>query len=189
VTAGGRSWIIALGLGLATMVSPAPAFAHSGGRAQLYVATANVAPQGQGWAVTAVLRDLDSGALEPGFAVEVSGRGPSGAAFGPVALADPEGDGRYDAPVPGVTEGNWLVTLRANEVPGGRFAVPLARSWNVTLQPGQPVDLVRGGSSSGGRSSGTNAVPWVEAIGGLVAVTLFIAARRGRHRRTMAPAP
>ena len=182
-----RAAIVALGL--AAMLSPAPVLAHSGGRAQLYVASATVAPQGGGWTVSTVLRDLDSGAPEPGFAVDVSGRSPSGAEFGPVALADPEGDGRYDAALSGITEGSWLISLRANEVPGGKSAIPLARSWNVTLQPGQPADLVRARTSDGGKDSGTSTVFVVLAIAGAAALALLVAVRRGRHRRAMAPAP
>lgn len=170
---------------LAAMLPAAPASAHSGGKAQLYVATAAVAPQGGGWAMSTVLRDLDSGAPEPGFAVEVSGAGPSGAAFGPIALADPEGDGRYEAALPAIAEGNWAVTLRANEVPGGKTAFPVDRTWNVPLRPGQSVDLARAGSSGGG--AGTNVIPLGLAIGGAAGLAL-LATWLGRHRRAMVPA-
>jgi hypothetical protein len=181
-----RSWIV--GLGLAAALSPAQAIAHAGGRAQLYVASATLAPQGEGWAMSTVLRDLDSGRLEPGFAVEASGTGPSGS-FGPVALADAEGDGRYDAALPSIAAGNWMLTVRASEIPGGASALPLRRTWNVTLQPGQPVNIAGDGPSGSGKDSATNAVPLALGIGGAAGLALLAGIRRGRHRRAMVPAP
>lgn len=172
-------------LGLAALLAPAPASGHAGGRAQLYVASATIAPQSGGWSISTVLRDLDSGATEPGFVVEVLGTYPSGAAFGPTTLADPEGDGRYDGTLP-AGEGNWLIRLRANEIPGGPAALPVQRAWNVTLRPGEAVELA--GPASGGKRSGTNAVPLVVAVGGATLLALVIGVRRGRRRGTVAPA-
>src|SRR2546423_7538279 len=134
-----RTRILAL-LALAALVSPAPAWAHAGGRAQLYVASATVAPRAGGWSITTVLRDLDSGAPAPGFGVEVRGSGPSGAALAPLALTD-DGDGRYEAALAGGTEGNWSLTVQAGEVPGGNGALPVQRTWTVALSTGRPVDL------------------------------------------------
>jgi hypothetical protein len=174
-------------LSLTGLLPAAPAFAHAGGRAQLYVATATVTPRGGGWSISTVLRDLDSGAPEPGFGVEVSGAGPSGAAFGTVALADPEGDGRYEAALPAIAAGNWALTVRASEVPGGNAALPVEKTWNVALRPGQPVDLARAGSSGGAKGSGTNLMTLALAIGGAAGLCVAAGAWFGRHRRARVP--
>jgi hypothetical protein len=172
---------------LAVMLSGPPASAHAGGRAQLYVASATIAPAAGGWAATAVLRDLDSGAPAPGFGVEVQASGPAGASVAPVGLAD-EGDGRYDAPLPGLSEGSWAVTVRGFEVPGGNAALPVQRTWNISLRPGQSTDLARSRSSSGsGKGSGSNSVPRVLAIGAVAAGCGLAGLWFGRHRRAMVP--
>ena len=164
------------------------AWAHAGGRAQLYIATVTMAPANGGWSATAVLRDLDSGAPEPGFGVEVSGTGPSGAAFGPVAMADAQGTGRYQAALPGVGEGAWAVTVRGSEVPGGNAALPVQRTYKVTLRPGQAVDLSKAGATSAGKSSGSGALPLGLGVLAVVAVAAGGGAWFGRHRRSMVPA-
>jgi hypothetical protein len=172
-------------LALSAVMAPAPASGHAGGRAQLYVASATIAPQSDGWSISTVLRDLDSGAAEPGFVVEVLGTDPSGAAFGPITLADPDGDGRYDGALP-AGDGSWLIRLRANEIPGGPAALPVQRAWNVTLRPGEPVELA--GPASGGKRSGTNIAPLMVAIGSAAILAFGFGVRRGRRRRTVAPA-
>jgi hypothetical protein len=176
-------------LGCLALLLPAPAAgAHAGGRAQLYIATATVAPGNGGWTVTTVLRDLDSGAPEPGFAVEVSGAGPAGAAFGPVALADPDGTGRYQGALPGATDGAWALTVRASEVPGGNAALPVQRTYNVTLQPGRSFDLSKAKAASSGKGGGSSAVPVLLGALALLAVAVGGGIRFGRHRRAMVPA-
>jgi len=170
-------------LSLAALLPALPAGAHAGGRAQLYVASATVAPGPGGWVVTTSLRDLDSGAPEPGFAVEVSGTGPSGAAFGPLALADPQTTGRYEAALPAVAEGDWSLTVRASEVAGGNAALPVQRTYKVTLRSGQAVDLARAGKAS----KGSSALPIGLGIVALLAVAVG-GAWFGRHRRAMVPA-
>jgi len=173
---------------LLALLPAAPAWAHAGGRAQLYIATVTVAPDNGGWSATAVLRDLDSGAPEPGFGVEVSGTGPSGAAFGPLAMADPQGTGRYQATLPGVGEGAWTVTVRGSEVPGGNAALAVQRSYTVTLRPGQAVDLSKAGASSSGKHSGSSALPLGFGVLTVVAVAVGGGAWFGRRRRPMVPA-
>jgi len=173
-------------LSLAAFLPALPAGAHAGGRAQLYIATASVAPGPGGWVVTTALRDLDSGAPEPGFAVEVSGTGPSGAAFGPLALADPQTTGRYEAALPTVAEGDWSLTVRASEVAGGNAALPVPRTYKVTLRSGQAVDLVRAGKASSG--VGSSLLPLGLGLVALLAVAVGGGAWFGRHRRAMVPA-
>ena len=176
-------------LGCLGLLLPAtPAGAHAGGRAQLYIATATVAPGNGGWAVTTVLRDLDSGAPEPGFAVDVSGAGPAGAAFGPVALADPDATGRYQGALPAVADGAWALTVRASEVPGGNAALPVSRTYNVTLRPGQSVDLSKARAASPGKGGGSGALPVFLGVVALLAAAVGGGAWFGRHRRAMVPA-
>jgi hypothetical protein len=175
-------------IGLLLLLPTTPAGAHAGGRAQLYIASAAIAPGNGGWGVTTVLRDLDSGAPEPGFAVEVSGTGPSGAAFGPVALADPDSTGRYQGPLPAVADGAWAVTVRASEVPGGNAALPVQRTYNVTLRPGQAVDLSKARASSPGKGGGSSALPILLAVLALVVAAVGGGAWFARHRRAMVPA-
>ena len=176
-------------LGCLALLLPArTAWAHAGGRAQLYIATAAVAPAAGGWSVTTVLRDLDSGAPEPGFAVQVSGTGPAGAAFGPVALADADGTGRYQGPLPAVAGGAWALTVRASEVPGGNAALPVQRTYNVTLRPGQAVDLSKAKVASSGKGGGSGALPVVVAALAVLVAAVGGGVWFGRHRRAMVPA-
>jgi hypothetical protein len=176
-------------LGCLALLLPAPtAWAHAGGRAQLYIATATVAPGNGGWTVTTALRDLDSGAPQPGFAVEVSGTGPAGAAFGPVALADADGTGRYQGPLPAVADGAWALTVRASEVPGGNAALPVQRTYNVTLRPGQSLDLSKSGAAGSGKGGGSSTLPIFLGVLALLAAAVGGGAWFGRHRRAMVPA-
>ena len=78
---------------------------------------------------------------------------------------------------------HMALTVRAAEVPGGKAALPLKRTWNVTLRPGQALDLARARSSYGGEGSGPNAIPLGLAIAAAAALFLLTGARLGRHRR------
>lgn len=138
-----------------------PAQAHAGGQAQLYVASARLVPNGGEWSLRVVLRDADSGELQPGFAVTARGSSGAGSAFGPVGLADPDQDGAYDTGV-AMTDGAWSFTLEAEEVPGGAAALPVQRTWNIVLRPGEPLDIVgTQPSRHHGRSGGLPVVPAV----------------------------
>jgi len=174
--------VVALGLTFA----PA-AGAHSGaGQAQLYVATARLEPHGTAWSLTVMVRDADSGAPQPGFAVEASGSGTSGARFGPVALSDPGNDGRYEGLVP-VAPGEWAITLTAGEIPGGQRALPFTKTWNIALQSGQALDVTGGAQAPrpGSGGSGTPFVPLVVApVLGAVGVVL-LAVRLLRRRQPL----
>ena len=132
--------VISLSIAAAPLAS-----AHAGGRAQLYIERFEVQPGPAGWDVQVTLIDADSGQPEPGFAVSVSGSGPSGASFGPADLADRTNRGRYSGAVP-ATPGQWTMLVNAHDVPGGPTAVAVSKRYEVTLTPGQALD--RGGSSA-----------------------------------------
>ena len=125
-------------IGVSIAAAPA-ASAHAGGRAQLYIERFNVQPGPAGWDVHVTLRDADSGQPEPGFAVSVSGSGPSGAWFGPTDLADSTNRGRYSGPVR-ATPGQWTMLVNAHDVPGGPAAIAVSKRYEVTLTPGQASD-------------------------------------------------
>jgi hypothetical protein len=161
-----------------------PASAHAGARAQLYVQSVSVVPEGPGWVIHALVRDLDSGAPEPGFAVQVTGSGPSGAAFGPLALADPHNNGRYEATVP-VGPGPWALIVDAQEIPGGNPALAFSHTWKVDLRAGHAVNAAGAVPSTGHNPSGASAVPLLLALVG--ALILFGAAAGSGHRRRRAP--
>jgi hypothetical protein len=158
-----------------------PAYAHAGGRAQLYVASVKVEPVDRGWVVRAVLRDLDSGAPEPGFAVQAEGSGPAGVSFGPVALTDPDNDGGYEAALP-VTQGEWALTLEANEIPGGNAAEGFRRTWNVVLRSGEALDIAGGGPLSHRTNGGASAVFLLLVLLSIAAVLGVVGAGLARRR-------
>ena len=157
-----------LGATLAVVVLlAAPAGAHSGGRAQLYVDSVRLEPQPDGWRAAVLVRDADSGRPEPGFGVQITAAGSGGRTVGPVDLADPDADGRYVALVP-VTEGGWALTVDADEIPGGTRALPFTKTWPVTLLAGQPFDLAASRPSGAHRGTGGGhaAVPRVLGLMG-----------------------
>jgi hypothetical protein len=154
---------------IAGWVLPAPAGAHSGGRAQLYVDSIRLEPQAGGWHIALTVRDADSGRPEPGFGVQATTSGPAGETFGPLDLADGDNDGRYEATVP-LTEGSWSLTVDADELPGGARAVPFNRTWPVTLHAGHPVDVAGPRPPTEDHGSGSWAVPLI--LGSLAAAAL-----------------
>ena len=166
------------------MVVPSvSASAHAGGRAQLYIDSASLTPARDGWAIATVLRDLDSGAPEPGFAVEVSATGPAGAVIGPLALLDPDRSGRYGGTVPGLNTGQWTLTLKAMDVPGGDSALPAQRTWTVELQAGRKATLTERGPTGSAKSSGGAARAVVFGASGVILGGLTAGALVRRHRR------
>ncbi|HEV8626478.1 MAG TPA: hypothetical protein VG034_18665 [Acidimicrobiia bacterium] len=178
--------------GVPTVLAVAPVGAHSGGRAQLYVDSVRLEPQAGGWRSTAVVRDADSGRPEPGFGVQITGSGPGGQAVGPVGLTDPDADGTYAAVVPPI-EGRWALTVEAAEIPGGARAEPFTKTWPVTLQAGQPLDLAGSRPPTPVRESGGghSAAPSVlgltvaAALAGLVSLRFARRGRAGRQRRSV----
>ena len=143
---------------VAVALPAAPAGAHSGGRAQLYVDSVRLQPRAGGWQAELVVRDADSGGAEPGVGVQLTASSGAGPVVGPVPLADADGDGRYDAAIP-LTAGSWTVTVKADEIPGGPRALPFTRAWSATLESGRALDLGRSGFDGGGGGGGVPAVP------------------------------
>ena len=165
-------------VGLVALVLPtAPAGAHSGGRAQLYVDSVRLQPQAGGWQAELVVRDADSGGAEPGVSVQLMASSGAGPVLGPVPLTDADGDGRYDAAIP-LTAGTWTVTVKADEIPGGPRALPFTRTWSATLESGRALDL-----GDGGGGGGVPAVPL--GLGLVSGAALFIAWRVRRSTEAL----
>jgi hypothetical protein len=163
--------------GLVALALPAaPAGAHSGGRAQLYVDSVHLEPQAGGWRADLVVRDGDSGKPEPGVGVQLAVEGGEA-----VTLTDAGGDGRYSALLP-LTAGSWSVTVNADEIPGGPRALPFSRTWPATLVAGQPLDLGASGSLSAGAGGGGHLSAVLFGVGlGLLAVVALLDWRRRRR--------
>jgi len=183
---------------VAALAAPAfttPAFAHHGGGGalvRLYLGSVRLEPQAQEWVVRAAVNDAGSGKLAPGFLVQVSASGPNGATFGPVSLTDDDADGRYEAPLGALPPGDWSVRVEVGDVPGGDgYLIPINRTFPVRLAPGQPVELIEGGSSSRtpapSSGSGTDLAPLL-LVAGIVALLGMSAAWLTRRRRAVLPA-
>ena len=179
VAGAGVSALAAASLSIPT--APA-ASAHTGGRAQLYIAGVKVQPAPVGWDVQVTLTDADSGRPEPGYAVSVSGSGPSGAWFGPAALADPTNRGRYSGAVP-ATVGRWTLLVTAHDVPGGPAAVAVSRRYEVTLTPGHGSDAARSVPAGAARRSRPSLLPLLAGVG-LTGACAVAAVRLARARCT-----
>ena len=167
-------------VGLVALALPAgPARAHSGGRAQLYVDSIHLEPQATGWRAELVVRDADSGKPEPGVGVQLTAIGGDRPPVGPVALDDPDGDGRYLALLP-LPAGPWTITVEADEMPGGPRALPFSRTWSATLQAGQILDLGGSGPRSADRPGGDHSPAVPLGVGVLAALALLVGWRRYR---------
>lgn len=164
---------------VAVALSAAPAAAHAGGRAQLYVESVHLEPQAGGWRAELVVRDADSGRPEPGFGVQLAAQAGDRPPVEPLPLADPDGDGRYGAVVP-LTAGSWSVTVKADELPGGPRALPFSRTWSATLQAGQPLDLGALASASAGRGGGGRGPALALAGLGVLGAVAHLVLRRRR---------
>jgi hypothetical protein len=159
-------------LTVSPLLSSAPAAAHSGGRAQLYVDSVRLEPRPDGWRAEVVVRDADSGRPEPGFGVQVTASTADGRTVGPTTLNDPDADGRYEALL-ALTEGPWTLTAEADEIPGGARAIPFRKTWPVALQAGHPVDVAGSRPPTGDHRSGSRAVPLI--LGGTAAAAALSA--------------
>ena len=71
---------------------------------------------------------------------------------------------------------------------GGNAALPVQRTYKVTLRSGQAVDLARAGKAPSGKGSGSNLLLLGLGLAALLAVAGGAAAWFGRHRRPMVPA-
>jgi hypothetical protein len=158
---------------------------------RLYLDAVTVEPGANGWLIRAALHDSGNGRPAPGFVVHATGTGPAGAALGPATLADPDADGRYEAPLGQIPTGDWSLTLDVTDAPGAsERAIPLKRTWPVTLQAGQTLDVLgRLPSPSSGDSSDSG--PPAPLILGIAAglTGLAVAARQITRRRTHPVAP
>jgi hypothetical protein len=168
-------------IGLSIAVAPV-ASAHAGGRAQLYIERITVQPGPTGWDVQVTLTDADSGQPEPGFAVSLSGSGPSGASFGPADLADSTNRGRYAGTVR-ATPGQWTMLVNAHDVPGGPAAVAVSKRYDVTLRPGRASEP--GGSVAGAAAAHHPGASGLPVLAGLVltGAGVIAAVRLARTRR------
>jgi hypothetical protein len=191
-----RRAIAAFALVLASVASPGPAQAHHGyaGPVRLYLETVRLETQGQTWQIRAGVNDAGTGKPAPGFVVEASGTGPQGAAFGPLHLSDPDADARYEAALGALPAGDWSVTVNVTDAPNSdERAVPVTRTWNLALTPGQPLELIGRqttldrtlSSPSSGSSTAVTALS-LAALAILAALTLT---RLRRRRTTAVPTP
>jgi hypothetical protein len=173
---------------LLVLGSAAPAAAHHGyaGPVRLYLQDVNVEPKAEGWVLHATLNDSGNGKAAPGFVVHANGTGPAGAAFGPLTLSDGDADGRYESVLGPLPAGDWSLAIDVTDAPGSEErAIPLKRSWPVTLRPGQALDLLgRLPAPTGESSSGSgSAVPLVLGVAAGLA-GLGVAGRQLARRRT-----
>lgn len=137
-----KSMLAAALAGIAALTGePGPAAAHSGSRAELYLADLRLEPiRPSEWAVRARLVDRDSGQPLPGFDVQVTGTSQSGARFGPAMMQDPDARGDYSTTI-AAPPGSWSITVTAKEIPGGAEGIPLVQTADVdlTAAPGDPA--------------------------------------------------
>jgi hypothetical protein len=179
---------LAATVALVTPWLAAPAHAHHGyeGPVRLYLESVRLEPQGEQWLIRSSLNDTGSGKPAPGFIVSATGSGPQGASFGPVPLTDVDADGRYEAGLGPLPAGEWSLVLDVGDAPGGaERAIPLTKTWNVAVEPGQALDVTgrRAPAENAGSRSGTNVVAPALAVAGLAALLGLTATwlRRRRH--------
>jgi hypothetical protein len=130
--------VLLLGLFLAG-AGAAPAAAHQGGKAELFVTDVTAEPAGAGsaWVVSVHLADADSGRPSPAFSVLLAATGPAGESVPATTLRD-LGTGEYRGRLEGAA-GAWSLTVRARELPGGEPAIPVEKTWNLTLDAAAPA--------------------------------------------------
>lgn len=184
----------AVAAALLVLASATPAVAHHGyaGPVRLYLQDINVEPQAEGWILHAALNDSGNGRPARGFVVHANGTGPAGAVFGPVTLADGDADGRYESALGPLPTGDWSLTLDVTDAPGSEErAIPIKRSWPVTLRPGEALDVLgplpapAGDSSSGSGS----AVPLVLGVAAGLAALAVAGRQLARRRSPAIPTP
>jgi hypothetical protein len=178
-----RQWAALVGLAavlaVAGLAGAPPAVAHSGSRAELYLADLRLEPARPGeWTIHAFLTDRDSGKALPGFDVQVTGLSPTGQRFGPVKLDDPGLRGDYSATVT-PEPGPWSITVDAKGFQGGAEGIPLLQRVDVHLTPGASATAPSAASrqrSSGGPDPIRWAVPAVTVV--VIGVLALGATRR-----------
>jgi hypothetical protein len=179
-----------------TLTSPTPALAHHGyaGPVRLYLETVRLETHDQAGRLQVGVNDAGTGQPAPGFVVDAVASGPSGSTVGPIYLTDVDADGRYEAPLGSLPPGDWSVTVNVTDAPNSEErAVPVTRTWNVTLRPNESLELVgrqttldtkARPSSSGSSSTTLTAFVALAAL----AAALALALTRKRHRPPV-PAP
>src|SRR5581483_11544928 len=161
------------------------------GPVRLYLDAVSIEPASNGWLIRAALHDSGNGRPAPGFVVHATGTGPNGAPLGPANLTDPEADGRYEAALGDLPTGDWSLTLDVTDAPGAsERAIPLKRTWPVTLQANQTVDVLGRLPAPKPGDSGDSGAP-VPLILGITAglTALALAARQLVSRRRTRPIP
>lgn len=169
----------AAGVAVMLAVLAAPALAHVGGRAQLFVDRLSLdSVGGDEWEVSVALIDADSGTPQAGFDVAAEATDDAGHRAGPVILGD-RGAGRYSAPLT-AAPGRWEISIRADTLPGGEPAVPLRKTYPIVLEPGKDVAVRARGPGQRGPGGGVS-VPLLAAVATTGVVGWFIL---GRNRRS-----
>jgi len=169
-------------VGLSGMVLCPPARAHTGARAQLFVSAFRVEPAGDGWVAKAKVIDYDSAKAAPGFDVSLTGTSSSGEQLPATPLVDQNAVGEYSARIT-LRPGSWSFVVNAQEIPGGAEAVPVRRTFGITLTPGQQAVglLERKAAASGTSASGAFRLLWI-SLAVLVVVAILGAVLRAVRR-------
>ena len=159
--------------------------AHVGSQARLYVPHLAVQPaQTPGtWTVMAHIVDEDSGRPEPGLDVSVTGQDASGAAFGPVKLADPSNIGMYTGTF-NASAGGVAVAVDARPGPGSEPAIPLQRTWKLVLHEGGAAQASQGGMEGQAHHGSQGVGRWLAGllVGAVLVVGLALVVVGRRQR-------
>jgi hypothetical protein len=170
-----------------------PASAHHGysGPVRLYLDTVRLEPGPDGWLIRAALHDSGNGKPAPGFVVHAAGTATSGqSAFGPLTLTDTDTDGRYEAAVGQLATGDWTLTVDVTDAPGAsERAIPLKRTWPVTLHPNQTLDVLGKLPAPAGDSSSGSGTPLTLILGVAAGLSALAVAALQLSRRRTRPIP
>lgn len=130
-----RRWVISLLAAIAALSVWAPvelATAHSDGRIELFVADLTVRASGEKHDLQALLVDRDSGDPAPGFAVSITGVGPSGASLAKTELSD-RGAGNYGRATDALALGSWSFTVSAEQGPSATLAIAITKNFSLEV--------------------------------------------------------
>ena len=187
---------LAVAVVLLSLVPAPPASAHHGysGPVRLYLDSLRLEPGPDGWLIRADLHDSGNGKPAPGFVVHAAGTATTGqSAFGPLTLTDTDTDGRYEAAVGQLATGDWTLTVDVTDAPGAsERAIPLKRTWPVTLQPNQTLDVLGrlpAPETGDSTDSGTPVPLLLGVAAGLTALAIAARQQMARRRTTSAARP
>lgn len=174
-----------VGLLAGMMLSCPPAGAHAGGKQQLFVSAFRLDPAADGWIARVDLIDYDSARTASGFSVSLTATSASGEQLGPVELIDRDAAGAYSATIT-PHPGSWTFVVNADEIPGAAEAIPVRKSFSLTLSPGQAaVGVQRAGREATSGHSGSNAVSLLAlgsaVTGGLAVIAALVVAMLRRR--------